>query len=119
MSLNLYLTFVLASFVIVVVPGPSVTVIVANSLRHGFQAGLMNIAGTQLGLAVILAILAAGLSSLVATMGWWFDWVRLAGAAYLIYLGIKLMRGSGEISGSDNISPANGNFIWQGFMACD
>jgi len=51
MSIELYLAYLLACFVIVIVPGPTVTLIIANSLRHGARAGLLNVAGTQLGLA--------------------------------------------------------------------
>src|ERR671923_793674 len=97
MSLELYLAYVLACAVITLIPGPTVTVIIANSLAHGPRAGLLNVAGTQLGLAVMMGILAVGLASIVETMGLWFDWVRLAGALYLVWLGWKLLRSSGAI----------------------
>ncbi len=51
MSAQLYLAYVAACFAIVIVPGLTVTLIIANSLRHGARAGLLNVAGTQLGLA--------------------------------------------------------------------
>jgi len=50
---ELYIAYVLACTAVVIVPGPSVTVIIANSLRHGARAGLLNVAGTQAGLAVL------------------------------------------------------------------
>jgi threonine/homoserine/homoserine lactone efflux protein len=53
---------------------------------------LTNILGVQAGLAIVIGIVAVGLTSLMATMGYWFDWVRFAGAAYLVWLGIKLIR---------------------------
>ena len=56
MAVHLYLAYAAACVVIVIVPGPTVTLIVANSLRHGTRAGLLNIAGTQLGLAVMIGI---------------------------------------------------------------
>src|SRR5260370_21389240 len=92
MSAELYLAYVAACFAIVIVPGPTVTLIIANSLRYGARAGLSNVAGTQLGLAVMIAILCVGLASIIATIGVWFDWVRLAGAAYLVLLGWKPLR---------------------------
>ena len=61
---TLYLAYVAACAAIVIVPGPTVTVIIANSLKHGARAGLLNVAGTQAGLAIMLGILAAGLSTL-------------------------------------------------------
>ena len=64
-------------------PGPPVTLITANSTRHASPAGLANVAGTQAGLAVMIAIVGIGLNTLISGMGHWFEWVRLIGAAYL------------------------------------
>ena len=100
MSVELYLAYVLACFVITIIPGPTVTLIVANSLAHGTRAGLLNVAGTQLGLGLMMLVLVVGLSSIIATMGVWFDWLRFAGAAYLVWLGWKLLRSSGSLRAS-------------------
>jgi homoserine/homoserine lactone efflux protein len=69
MSLSVYLAFLAACIVVMIVPGPSVTLIVANSLRHSRRAGLLNVAGGQLGLAIVAAIALMGLASLIAAMG--------------------------------------------------
>lgn len=116
MAPHLYFAFLAACVVLVVVPGPTVTLIVANSLRHGTRAGLLNIAGTQLGLASMIAIVLAGLASLIDAMGWWFDWVRLAGAAYLIWLGIKLLRSSGSLATLQPPTKPRVGFFLQGFL---
>ena len=92
MSLQVYLAFVAACIALALLPGPVVTLLIANGLRHGTRAALINIAGVQTGLAIAILIVAVGLTSLMATMGYWFDWVRFAGAAYLVWLGIKLIR---------------------------
>src|SRR4051812_7507916 len=96
MSHNLYLAFVAACIALALLPGPVVTLIIANGLRHGTRAALVNLAGVQAGLAIVIAVVAVGLTSLMATMGYWFDWVRFAGAAYLVWLGIKLIRAPAE-----------------------
>ena len=57
MSIELYLAYVAACFVITIIPGPTVTLIVANSLTHGTRAGLLNVAGTQLGLGLMMMVL--------------------------------------------------------------
>ena len=116
MSPKLYLTYLLACIVIATVPGPTVTLIIANSLTHGTRAGLLNVIGTQLGLGLMLAIVAIGLASIIATMGWWFDWVRLAGAAYLVWLGWKLLRASGAHSAPGRAPTPRGGFVLQGFL---
>jgi threonine/homoserine/homoserine lactone efflux protein len=116
MSLQLYLAYVAACFVFAIVPGPIVTLVVANSLRHGAKPGLANIAGAQLGLAVMIAIVAIGLASIIATMGWWFDWLRLIGAAYLIWIGVKMFRSSGLLGAPGAAPKPRGGFFWQGFL---
>lgn len=116
MSLELYLAFIVASVVITVIPGPTVALVVGNSLTHGTRAGLLNVAGTQLALAGMMVVLIVGLSSVVATMGWLFDWLRWAGAAYLIYLGWKMLRASGTLDPSVATSKPRGGFFLQGFL---
>jgi homoserine/homoserine lactone efflux protein len=116
MSLELYAAYVVTCAVIALVPGPTVTVIVANSLAHGSRAGLLNVAGTQLGLALMMAILVVGLSSVIAAMGWLFDWLRWAGAAYLVYLGWKLLRSPDAIDPEKTGAAPRGGFVLQGFL---
>jgi homoserine/homoserine lactone efflux protein len=116
MSIELYLTYLLACFVIVIVPGPTVTLIVANSLAHGTRAGLLNVAGTQLGLAAMIAVLCLSLTSLVATLASSFDWVRIVGAVYLAWLGLKLMRAAGGFEAAGHARVPRGGFLLQGLL---
>jgi threonine/homoserine/homoserine lactone efflux protein len=116
MSLHLYLAFVAACIALALLPGPMVTLVIANGLRHGTRAALTNIAGAQLGLGIVIGIVAIGLTSLMATMGYWFDWVRFAGAAYLVWLGIKLIRSPVEGVGANAPPPPRGGFFLQGLL---
>src|ERR1700734_3203664 len=117
MSLQVYLAFVAACIALALLPGPMVTLVIANGLRHGTRAALINIAGAQLGLAIVIGVVAIGLTSLMATMGYWFDWVRFAGAAYLVWLGIKLIRFPVEgINADQPPPPPRGGFFLQGFL---
>ena len=116
MSPELYLAYLLACIVIIIVPGPTVTLIIANSLSHGVRAGLLNVAGTQLGIALIIALVGFGLASLIEALGWWFGIVRLAGAAYLIWLGIKLLRATGRLGDAQRAPAPRGGFFLQGFL---
>jgi threonine/homoserine/homoserine lactone efflux protein len=116
MSLQLYLAFVVTCIALALLPGPIVTLLIANGLRHGTRAALINIAGVQAGLAIVIGIVAIGLTTLMATLGYWFDWVRLAGAAYLVWLGIKLIRAPVEGIGSDAPPPPRGGFFLQGLL---
>lgn len=116
-SLETYLAFVAACLALALLPGPVVTLLIANGLRHGTRAALANIAGVQLGLYIFILIVALGLSALMATMGYWFDWVRLAGAAYLVWLGYKLLREPAALGTTDKAPEApRGGFFLQGFI---
>ncbi|QPC41658.1 LysE family translocator [Kaustia mangrovi] len=116
MSLDVYLTFALASALIIVVPGPTVTVIIANSVGHGTRAGLLNVLGTQIGLALMLGVMIVGLASVMEIMGHWFDWIRLAGAAYLVWLGLKMLASRPAIAGSARLPVPRGGFVLQGLL---
>jgi threonine/homoserine/homoserine lactone efflux protein len=117
MSLNVYLAFVAACIALALLPGPVVTLLIANGLRHGTRAALINILGVQTGMIIALSILAIGLTSLMATMGYWFDWVRFAGAAYLVWLGVKLIRSPAQgLSDDAPPPPPRGGFFLQGFL---
>jgi threonine/homoserine/homoserine lactone efflux protein len=113
MELNAFLAYCLAAVAIIIVPGPTVTMIVANSLRHGSRAGMLNVAGTQAGLLIWLAVAVFGLAAMIKAMGVWFDVVRIAGAAYLVWLGIALWRSGGQLRSAERARP-KGSFFLQG-----
>jgi len=113
MSPDTYAAYLVACLIVVLVPGPTVTLILANSIRHGARAGLLNVLGTQIGLAMMICVVGLGLSSLMEAAGHWFDWLRLAGAAYLIWLGWKMIRSSGEGARTE---PPRGGFLTQGAL---
>jgi homoserine/homoserine lactone efflux protein len=66
MAVHLYLAYVATCVILVIVPGPVVTLLIANSFRHGTRADLLNVACTQLGCACLVAIALAGLTSVIA-----------------------------------------------------
>lgn len=106
-----------ACFLLAIVPGPTVTVIIANALSRGTLAGLSIIAGTQLGLVTMILVVATGMEALVSFMGFAFDWIKLLGAAYLIWLGYKMLRSSGDIgTASADRTKRYRDLILEGFL---
>lgn len=91
-SLELYLAFVAATAVLIIMPGPVVSLVIANALTHGTRAGLITVGGAQAAIAIQLVVVALGLTSLVAAMAEWFEWLRWIGAAYLVWLGVQKWR---------------------------
>lgn len=82
------LYFVIASFLIVIVPGPTVSLIIANSLKSGVKAGLLNVFGTQVGVLILLLLLALGFEIVSPFIEVIIKYVRILGAIYLISLGV-------------------------------
>lgn len=116
MTLESYLAFSAAAAALAIVPGPTVTVIIANSLRYGARAGLLNVAGTQAGFLIWLVIAMLGLGAAIELMGMWFDTLRYAGAAYLAWLALKLFRAKGDFAmAAERVRP-HGSFFLQGFI---
>ena len=108
--------FLIASFLVVIVPGPTVSLIIANSLKSGTRAGILNVAGTQLGLIILILLLAMGFKVISPFLEDLIKFVRIVGAFYLIILGY-LSFSSKELSdNSEKIKKFDKKFILQGFI---
>jgi threonine/homoserine/homoserine lactone efflux protein len=83
--------FVGAALALLLVPGPAVLYIVARSIDQGRAAGLVSVLGVHLGSLVHVAAAAIGLSSLIVSSAVAFSVVKYAGAAYLVYLGVRAL----------------------------
>jgi threonine/homoserine/homoserine lactone efflux protein len=81
--------FLAATVALLVVPGPAVLYIVAQSIDRGRRAGLVSMLGIQAGALVHIAAAAVGLSSLLVSSAVAFETVKYAGAAYLVFLGVR------------------------------
>ncbi|OCW58953.1 LysE family translocator [Hoeflea olei] len=90
------LTFVLASLLLALTPGPDMTLWLSRTLREGRASGLMTLAGTSLGIGVHTMLVAFGISALIVASPLAFVVLKTFGAAYLLWLAIQaLRRGSG------------------------
>jgi threonine/homoserine/homoserine lactone efflux protein len=95
-SAEVFAAFAVASLALLVVPGPSVLYIVTRSMDQGRAAGLVSVLGIHTGSIVHVAAAALGLSAILASSALSYGVVKYAGAAYLIWLGIRAIRGRGE-----------------------
>lgn len=91
MDSSLLLGFIAASLVVLLIPGPGVLYVVARSLGQGYRAGLISVLGLSVGALAHVAAAAMGLSAILLTSAVAFEIVRALGAAYLIYLGLRLL----------------------------
>jgi homoserine/homoserine lactone efflux protein len=114
MDPQIYLAFVIATSIMIALPGPSVMLTIAHSISFGWKRTLATVAGETAGIAVQLIIAAAGLASVLSAVAGAFEWLRWAGAAYLVYLGIRQWRSAGEPLNLDNSRISGRNLFIQG-----
>ncbi|HEY1471171.1 MAG TPA: LysE family translocator [Candidatus Acidoferrum sp.] len=89
------LLFVTGAIILLVIPGPAVLYVVSRSVGHGRPAGLVSAMGITVGTLFHVAAATLGLSALLATSALAFQFVKYIGAAYLIYIGIRVLRSGG------------------------
>jgi threonine/homoserine/homoserine lactone efflux protein len=92
MKLETWWLFVLMTFVVSATPGPNMLLVMTTSARHGFQAAIASMAGCMSALLAMMSLSAAGLGALLQALPALFDTLRLIGAAYLAYLGVRIWR---------------------------
>tara|TARA_Y100001947_G_scaffold43036_1_gene35636 strand:- start:36 stop:629 length:594 start_codon:yes stop_codon:yes gene_type:complete len=109
------LYFIIASFLVVIVPGPTVSLIIANSLKSGVRAGLLNILGTQFGVLLLIFLLALGFEFISPFVDQIIKIVRIFGAIYLIILGIVAFKSKINVK-NDQAEKYDKRFILQGFI---
>lgn len=114
-----FLTFGLAAFVLIVIPGPSVVFVIGRALAYGQRVALASVAGNTLGLLVVMTLVAFGLGAIVAESIVVFTVLKIAGAAYLVWLGIQAFRHRSGIhveEGAPQIPIAWPTAMRQGFI---
>ena len=92
MTIELWLAFVAASVVLLIIPGPTILSVISYSVAHGRRANVPLVAAVALGDSTALALSLLGLGALLATSAFWFTVVKWVGGLYLLWLGIKLLR---------------------------
>ncbi|GAA1956153.1 LysE family translocator [Agromyces allii] len=92
--------FVVASVVLIVIPGPSVLFVIGRSLALGRLGGLLSVVGNALGMVPLVAAVALGVGAIVAQSVVLFTIIKFAGAAYLVYLGIQAIRHRADAAAS-------------------
>ncbi|MFJ4810439.1 LysE family translocator [Streptomyces longwoodensis] len=112
------LAFAAMSFLLIVVPGPSVLFVVGRALAQGRRAALTTVVGNTLGAYVLVVAVALGVGSLVERSVLVFTALKLAGAAYLVYLGVKAWRRRGSLRASfaaEGAGRGRLRTLWEGF----
>ena len=103
----------IATAILVMIPGPNVALIVANSIRYGFRMGSITVLGTTLGVALQLVAVIVGMAAIVELAAEALTWIRWAGVAYLVYLGIRTWNEPASDLSKVRAAPA---VFWRGCM---
>ena len=91
-SLHLYLAFIAASLIILVIPGPTIVLVIGQALAQGRRIAFASVAGVALGDLIATGLSMAGAGAILATSATLFQILKFAGAAYLVWLGLKMWR---------------------------
>ncbi len=97
MTVELWLAFVVASTILLIIPGPTILLVVSYALGQGWRSAFPMAIGVALGDFTAMTLSMLGVGALLAASATLFTAVKLVGAAYLIYLGIKLWRAGGRL----------------------
>ena len=114
--------FVLAAALLAITPGPDTAYILGRSTHHGWRGGSVAVLGIALGISVHILAAAAGLSALLVASARAFVLAKFAGAAYLFYLGLRMILGSTKAPGRDgslrtgSTEAPTKRIFWQGFL---
>lgn len=93
-----WLPFMAASLFVILVPGQDMTLVISRALSWGTRAGVVTAAGVSVGLLVHTVLVTLGVGTLLQTSDWLFAVLKFAGALYLLYLGVSLLRASGGLA---------------------
>ncbi len=118
MSFEIWVAFVLAAGIVLVVPGPTILLVISQSIAHGRKAVLPLSAGVVMGDFTAMTLSLLGSGALLASSAALFSILKWIGAAYLIYLGIKLWRsdpGKAELSLTQPAT-SNGSHFTRAFI---
>ncbi|GAB4000868.1 LysE family translocator [Glycomyces albus] len=110
------IAFCAASLVIILVPGPSVMFIIGRALAYGRKTALLTVVGNNLGEFAAAAFVAVGLGTVIAESTLAFNLVKYAGAAYLVYLGVKAFRDRGRLLKTVDEGTPTGRSMFEGFL---
>ncbi|GAA1140560.1 LysE family translocator [Streptomyces javensis] len=117
-SIDRLLAFAAMSFLLIVIPGPSVLFVVGRALAQGRRAALTTVVGNTLGAYTLVVAVALGVGSVVERSVLVFTALKLVGAAYLVYLGVKAVRRRRSLQAAfTGDGPAHGGLrtLWEGF----
>lgn len=115
--LETLLAFALASALLIMVPGPSVLFVVGRSIALGRRAGILSVVGNTLGTIPAIVAVAFGVGALISTSLVAFTLLKLAGAAYLVWLGIQAIRHRHDHAGEAPPADASAwKLLRQGFV---
>jgi homoserine/homoserine lactone efflux protein len=115
MSIELYGAFLITCVVLALTPGPNMSLYIANGSAYGTRAALLTVLGASLGLSVLVAFATIGMTSAMALVAEWFDFIRWIGAAYLVWLGIGRLRAALYGEALETVeAPKGGRYFWQG-----
>lgn len=106
-SIETLLTFAIASFVLLIIPGPTIIMVISQALSHGKRVALASVLGVALGDLAAASLSIIGVGTILAASATIFAIVKWAGAGYLIYIGIKMWKTPVSVPHLEQLAPVH------------
>lgn len=118
MSFETWVAFVIASAIVVLIPGPNIILTINHAIRDGKRSGLATVPGVSLGALIAMTLSLAGAGAVLATSAYLFSMLKLAGAAYLIWMAYVLWTApvQSELTTDDTEEQPLKALFWQSFL---
>ena len=119
MTIRILLLFALTEFLVALTPGPAVFLVVSQGMKDGFRPSIRGILGIETANVIYFALSALGLGAILTASAVLFEVIKYFGAAYLVFIGIKMLASKGEMSGASRcVEPSTRptELFWRGFV---
>ena len=119
MNQALFISFLAATFVILIAPGPSCALATSQAMRYGLRVAVITVIGDALGSAFQISIATLGLQVLIGTASSMLPWLQVVGGVYLLYLSYKGFRAKlAELPPGDRAEDQTLRAMFAGFLSC-
>ncbi len=117
MDIQTLISFLCATAIIVVIPGPNIMLITHDSIRYGFRKSVITVTGISAGMILLFSLSLSGITTLFIQFPWLFDTIKITGVLYLLFLGLTQIYDSLKIRVDPHqVLPSKDNFFIKGFL---
>jgi len=117
MDLNIWIAFIISTSVVIAIPGPTVLLVVSHAVTHGSRLAMGTVSAIALANVVQIALSYLGLAALLSSSDLLFNTVKVCGAGYLMYIGVRMFRSDASLVVPESQSSSGLRLVREGFFS--